>query len=112
MSDPDAWGRPAFARDFPEDEELTRLVLAFTRGDYAAVREGAPRLAERSEDEAVKAAARTLRERIEPDPSAKLLFVFAFALLAFLSGWWVTHSGPEGNGTPPAKIPPTGAPKR
>ncbi|MBX3227634.1 MAG: hypothetical protein KIT84_14865 [Labilithrix sp.] len=111
MNDPAAWGQPAFAKDFPKHEELDRLVLAFARGDYATVREGAPKLAASTDDDAVRAAAKLLRERIEPDPSAKLLFLFAFLLLAFLSAWWITHAGPEGNGTPPAKVPPIPPPK-
>lgn len=111
MSDPSSWGQPAFAKDFPKHDELERLVAAFARGDYATVRTDAPKLAASAEDEAVKAAARTLRERIEPDPTSKLLFAFAFLLLAFLSAWWVMHDGPEGNGAPPAKVPPIPAPK-
>lgn len=89
------WGHPAFAKDFPPDPELARLVSAFARGDYRAVRDGAPALAARTEDPEVKRAAELLRERIEPDPSSKLLFVFAALLLAFLAGFWVTHDGPN-----------------
>jgi len=95
--------RPAFAVDFPDHPELTALVEAFARGDYGTVRVEAPRLAASTDDEAVKRAALLLRERIEPDPSAKLLFLFAAVLLAFLSAWWIGHDGPEGNHSrPPA----------
>lgn len=105
--DPKTWGFPAFARDFPKNDELGRLVDAFARGDYATVRTDAPKLAAATEDEAVKKAAQTLRERIEPDPTSKLLFLFAAALLAFLSIWWVTHDGPEGSSAPPPKAIPS-----
>ena len=111
MNDPVSWGQPAFAKDFPKDDELERLVTAFARGDYATVRKGAPKLASSTNDEAVKAAAQTLRERIEPDPTSKLLLGLGFVLLAFLTGWWVTHDGPEGNGAFPSKVPVIPAPK-
>lgn len=88
------WGFPSFAKDFPEHDELARLVEAFARGDYLTVRNDAPKLAASTDDAAVKKAAETLRERIEPDPTSRLLFVFAALLLAFLTIWWVTHDGP------------------
>ena len=101
-----SWGFPRFAKDFPRHPELDALVAAFTRGDYAAVREGAPKLAAESDDEDVKRAARTLRERIEPDPTSKTIFLITAALLVFLTAWWVTHDGPEGSAPPPAKVVP------
>jgi hypothetical protein len=100
------WGYPSFAKDFPEHDELARLVEAFAHGNYAAVREGAPKLAASTDDAAVKKAAELLRERIEPDPTSRLLFLFAAILLAFLSFWWVTHDGPEGAAEPPLKPAP------
>lgn len=102
------WGLPRFAKDFPRNDELDALVAAFARGDYATVREEAPKLAESTSDEAVRRAARLLRERIEPDPTSRLLFLITAGLLIFLTAWWVTHDGPEGNGKPPPKV---GAPK-
>lgn len=96
-----AWGYPSFAKDFPRNAELDALVDAFARGDYRAVREGAPKLVASTDDEAVRRSARTLRDRIEPDPAAKILFFFAAALLVFLTAWWITHDGPE-HATPPA----------
>jgi hypothetical protein len=90
------WGFPSFAKDFPENDELARLVEAFARGDYLTVRNDAPKLAASTDDPEVKTAAETLRERIEPDPTSKLLFVFAAVLLAFFSIWWVMHDGPSG----------------
>ena len=101
-----SWGFPHFARGFPRHAELDELVAAFARGDYATVREGAPKLAASTDDEDVKRAARLLRERIEPDPSSKTLFLFAAALLVFLTAWWVAHDGPEGSGAPPVKAAP------
>jgi hypothetical protein len=85
------WGYPGFAKDFPPDPELEALVAAFARGDYLAVRERAPRLAESTTDEAVRKAARLLRQRIEPDPASRILFAIAAALLALLTTYWVLH---------------------
>ena len=104
--DPSAsWGNPRFAKEFPRHPELDALVAAFARGDYAAVREGAPKLAAATDDDAVARAARTLRERIEPDPASRTLFLVAAALLVFLTAWWVAHDGPDGNGAPaPPKV--------
>ncbi len=98
------WGMPAFAKDFPADPALTALVLAFARGDYRTVRDEAPRLAATTADPDVKRAAELLRTRIEPDPTARLLFILAALLLAFLAIWWVTHDGPEGDGVPPPTL--------
>lgn len=100
-----SWGYPSFAREFPRHPELDALVAAFARGDYRTVRDGAAKLAASATDERVKEAARTLRARIEPDPTSKLLFLLAAGLLAFLTYWWVTHDGPDG-GKAPAPRPP------
>lgn len=97
------WGFPRFAKDFPRHPELDALVEAFARGDYRTVRDRAPALAERAEDEQVKRAARTLAAHLEADPTAKLLFALTFALLAFLTVWWITHDGPP----PEQPAPPT-----
>jgi hypothetical protein len=101
-----SWGFPRFAKDFPRDPELDALVVAFTKGDHATVRERAPTLAAKTEDDAVKRAASILRARLEPDPGARVLFGLTAALLLFLTVWWVTHDGPPA-GTAPAKPPPT-----
>ena len=102
-----SWGFPSFARDFPRDAELDALVAKYTDGDYLAVREGAPRLAAKEDvSEAVKKAALLLRERVEPDRTARTFFALAAALLAFLTLWWVTHDGPEHRGTIPPPAPP------
>lgn len=100
------WGKPAFAKDFPEDAELGALVDAFGRGDYRTVHDAAPKLAGSTSDPAVKAAAELLLARTRPDPAAKLLFLLAAVLLVFLSGWWVTHDGPDGDHKPPPSIHP------
>ncbi len=97
-----AWGYPAFARDFPRHAELDALVAAFTRGDYRTVRERAPKLAGSAVDADVKRAAETLRARIEPDGSSRVLFLLAGLLLAFLTGWWVSHDGPDAHEAPKA----------
>ncbi|MBX3219652.1 MAG: hypothetical protein KF795_03965 [Labilithrix sp.] len=104
-ADRSSWGFPRFAKDFPHHAELDALVAAFARGDYARVREGAPRLVASTEDEDVKRAATMLRARIEPDPASRALFLFAAALLVFLSAWWVAHDGPEGHAPPPKVAP-------
>jgi hypothetical protein len=96
--------RPSFARAFPASPELDALVEAFARGDYARVRAGAPALEKASEDEAIRAAARTLVDRTEPDPLALRLLLLTGVLLVLLAGWWMVH------GKPPAAPTPTSAP--
>jgi hypothetical protein len=95
-----SWGYPSFARGFPRHPELDPLVAAFARGDYRTVRDGAAKLAASATDDRVRQAARMLRERVEPDPTSKLLFLLAAGLLAFLTYWWVTHGGPDGEKAP------------
>jgi len=96
--------RPSFASAFPASQELDALVEAFARGDYARVRAEAPKLERGSEDEGVRAAARTLMERTEPDPLAVKLMLLAGALLVLLMGWWIVH------GKAPASASPTTSP--
>ncbi|MET0793472.1 MAG: hypothetical protein ABW061_18265 [Polyangiaceae bacterium] len=83
--------RPRFLLEFPADPELQRLVRAFEAGNYQAVREGAPQLAERTEDPIVRAAARELRRRIDPDPLMKYLLWTALGLFVFVV--WYTYQG-------------------
>lgn len=83
--------RPAFVLDFPEDPELDVLVRAFEAGNFAFVREHAPRLAESSSSADVKAAARELSRRIEPDPLVKFLLGVAGALFLVVVSY-VYHS--------------------
>lgn len=85
----EGWERPAFAKGFPRDVELDALVRAFEMGNYARVRAEAPKLAERADDPEISAAARELRERINPDPLAYLVLGLTTALLIFLTGWFL-----------------------
>jgi hypothetical protein len=82
---------PAFAHAFPRDAELDALVAAFEAGDYARVRREAPALAQRTEDDAVRRAARELRRRLDPDPAAVYMLLAAAMLLVFLAGWYWLH---------------------
>ncbi len=100
-----SWGFPKFAADFPRHDELDALVIAFARGEYATVRERAPELAKRIDDEAVKRAARRLAEALEPDPAAKILFFLTAGLLVFLTAWWLMHDHPETKRTTPPPTP-------
>lgn len=99
--------RPAFAEKFPADPELARLLEAFNRGDYAAVREGAPRLAQRTKEPAVKSAALELRRRIDPDPVSAALLLIAAVLLALVGGFYLSHAHEDtpANAPPPAAQP-------
>lgn len=85
---------PSFARDFPADPELEALVEAFRAGDYGRVRVEAPKLAEKTESEEVRRAAKLLRERIEPDPLAKVLLLLTAILLVSLTAYYVTRKPP------------------
>lgn len=80
-----------FTRSYPDDPELRRLVDAFDSGDYFTVREGAPKLASSTSDEAVRKAALDLRKRLEPAPAQVYLFGLTFALLVFLVAWVYLH---------------------
>ena len=82
---------PSFARAFPQSPELDALVEAFVRGDYAAVRAGAPNLERSSPNPAIQAAARTLVERTRPEPLAVTLLALAVMLLVVLLVWAVGH---------------------
>lgn len=84
---PDGMDRPRFVLDFPEDVELSRLVAAFERGNYAFVREEAPKLAARTDRPEIRAAAEELRRRIDPDPLAIYLLVASGLLLLVLVIW-------------------------
>ena len=57
--------RPPFAKDWPDDAGLTAALEAFSRGDFAAVRQQAKAL-EAHDDEAVRRAARDLVARTSP----------------------------------------------
>jgi hypothetical protein len=80
-----------FAKGFPDDPDLGRLVAAFESGDYRTVRDEAPKLAERTADPKVREAALDLRRRIEPDPIQLYLLGLTLALLTFLTAWFYIH---------------------
>lgn len=83
---------PRFARGYPQDPALDRLVLAFSRGNHAIVRREAPELQRRTTDPAVAAAARDLRRRLEPDPLAYVLLGTTALLLVALFAWALHQS--------------------
>jgi hypothetical protein len=83
--DPSGAERPTFHAWFPRHEELELLVRAFEVGNYALVRQRAPKLAQSADSEKVRAAARELLARIEPDPLMKYLLLAATLLLVFLA---------------------------
>jgi len=84
--------RPIFVLGFPHDAELDRLVRAFELGNYAYVREHAPKLAAQGGTEQIRAAARELARRIDPDPLIKILLALSIALLLALVFWaYKTH---------------------
>jgi hypothetical protein len=82
---------PAFARAFPEDPDLSRLLAAFEAGNYRIVRELAPKLAARTENSAVRKAALDLKRRTEPDPVQLYLLGLTLVLLVFLTAWFYLH---------------------
>lgn len=90
---PSNW--PIFADNFPSDDKLNELVLAFERGDYALVREGGRRILDErpARPNDVRSATRELLRRIDPDPIAVYLLAGAALLLVFLSLWYWTHTG-------------------
>ena len=83
--------RPRFLLEFPNDPALQQLVQAFEAGNYQAVRQGAVKLLESTEDPIVRAAARELRRRIEPDPLMKYLLFVALGLFVFVV--WLVYKG-------------------
>ena len=92
---------PAFARAYPKNEILDRLVTTFEEGDYQKVNEGASALLA-DEDTAVRTAAADLISRTKVDPTAKVLFALAAFLLVGLTAYWIKHAGPDPH-TPPPK---------
>jgi hypothetical protein len=91
---PDGRERPLYVLGFPEDAELDRLVHAFEAGNYAYVREHAPKLAENTSSARVRDAARELARRIEPDPLIKVLLALSVVLFVVLVVWaYKTHGG-------------------
>jgi hypothetical protein len=85
----DAQGRhrPRFVLGFPNDPDLMELSAAYERGDFAFVRKHAAALIDKSPDPVVRAAAKELRRRIDPDPQVVWLLCLALGLLVFLGVW-------------------------
>ncbi|MBI2389361.1 MAG: hypothetical protein HYV09_07170 [Deltaproteobacteria bacterium] len=103
---PEYADRPPFARSYPRDAELDRLVAYFQRGNHRAVRDRAEALAQKTSDPKVAAAARDLRARIEPDPLARVLLGATLALLLVLTAWAV-HRSTELRAAPAPTVPKT-----
>lgn len=86
-------GWPAFARRYPDDADLARLVAAFARGNFALVRREALPLAERTQRREVADAARDLRGRIDPSRLASYLLALGVALMLFLYFYYARLRG-------------------
>jgi hypothetical protein len=84
-------GLPPFTRDYPRDAALDALLAAFEAGNYAVVRRDAPALAESTEKDDVRWAARDLLRRIQPDPIILYLLAIAAGLLVVLAVWYWSH---------------------
>lgn len=93
--------RPAFAKDFPEDPRLDRLVVLFEQGNYAQVRKDARELIRAVKDAEIRAAAEQILKRLEPDPLALYLLGLAAALLVVLAGWYWSHPREVAPSPPP-----------
>jgi hypothetical protein len=80
---------------FVDDEaKIAEIESAFARGDYARVRREALPLANATKDDAVRARALNLADRLKPDPIAKVLFIIAAVLLAALTAYFELRSRP------------------
>lgn len=86
--------RPAFAHRYPSDPELDALVARFARGDFRHVRRQAAALADRTDDAAIREAARDLRHRTEPSRFALYLLVLGVGLLIALVAIHRAHGLP------------------
>lgn len=85
--DKDGRERPRFIFTYPRDPELERLVAAFERGDFRTVHRETPLLVDSATDPEVKAAARDLLRRIQPDPLVRWFWVVAVVVFTFLVVW-------------------------
>jgi len=85
--------RPPFARAFPDDPVIGRLLQAFELGNYAYVRTEA-RLLEKSDDPAMRKVGQELLRRLKPDAVSAYLIGLAAVLLSFFSIWYWTHPHP------------------
>jgi hypothetical protein len=84
--------RPRFIFTYPDDPELVKLTAAFELGDFRSVRLGARELEKTATNPDVKAAARDLLLRIQPDPLVRWFWVIAVVVFTFLVAWSYTQS--------------------
>lgn len=77
--------------EFPEDPELELLIAAFEAGNFAQVRADAPKLAARTQSQAVRGAALELRRRTDPDPLLVGMLCLCILLFVFLATWIYTR---------------------
>ena len=82
---------PRFARTWADKPELAPLVEAFRVGNYARVRELAPKLAAATTDPELRQAVEELQRRLEPDPMALYALAITLALLVFMTAWLYLH---------------------
>lgn len=90
--DRDGRERPRFIFTYPDDPELSQLTAAFERGDFRSVGAGAKVLAENATDPEVRAAARDLLLRIQPDPLVRMFWLVAVMVFTFLVVWSYSQS--------------------
>ncbi|MCU0655860.1 MAG: SDR family oxidoreductase [Polyangiaceae bacterium] len=95
--------RPPFARGYPRDPALDRLLDAFLEGNHALVFEQAPELARSTHDPAIARAALDLHRRLRPDPLALAMLGGTGALLLLLILWFYAHR--HGHLPPPPRRP-------
>jgi hypothetical protein len=95
--------RPPFARGYPRDPALDRLLDAFLKGNHALVFEQAPELARSTHDPEIARAALDLHRRLRPDPLALAMLGGTGALLLLLSLWFYAHR--HGHLPPPPRRP-------
>lgn len=89
-----ATARPPFAKSFPDDPVIDRILLAFEVGNHAYVRDEARRLVDQSDDPALQDAGAEMLRRLKPDPISAYLIGLAALLLCFFSIWYWTHPHP------------------
>jgi hypothetical protein len=90
--DPQGRERPRFIFTYPDDPELAKLTAAFERGDFRSVGIGAKELEKTATDPEVKAAARDLMLRIQPDPLVRWFWLVAVVVFTFLVAWSYSQS--------------------
>ncbi len=102
--------RTDFAKGYPEDPALTKLLEAFDRGDYLTVRRDAEEIAKATDDPNVAKAARELRQRIEPARTASLLLLVGLVLAVFVGGYFLLQHEHRPASSPPKPQAPSARP--